>query len=278
MEFPMRASPLRVFLSLGIALAVATPLSAAAATLEDRASGFRIEVAPPGVQVCVIVPRQAPDDAGCEGIDTASIADPLRANYPNVSGFALLRLPGGNAVINLYSASERPPQTQEQITSFMTGVQNGSAKHYVDVPVQVHGRKPGTLYDIGQVNGIDNFRFQVDIDVPQDDRRYPVSRTLTYTFAGPHAITTLSFTTDPAHAAEVESMAEGIVKTASMSDAGIKDFGRPRMDYVKLGELVGNATFSLALIVGFVLVVMSFARTPASNRPRHPQGGSPWAR
>lgn len=252
----MRSSPLRVRLSLGIALALAAPSIAAAATFEDKATGFFVQIAPRDAQVCVILPREAPDDASCEGIDVAGLAAALRAKELSVSGFAVLRLPTGNALISVAGTIEQPPQTREQIEGLMRGVRESAGE--LNFPVQVHGSAPGEPYDIGNVNGIDYLRYYVDLDVPEGHQRYATSRMVTYVFVRKNAIAHLTFSTDPAHAFDVASKAEWIVKTTSMPGVGIEGFGKPRSLFLAgaLGKMMGGLMGSIVMIAAIVFVVI----------------------
>jgi hypothetical protein len=260
-----RACP-HLGVALALALALMVPQSAAAATFQDKATGLRLEAAPSGAEVCVILPVEGRDAEGCAGLDIAGLEAAFRAKVPGASAVALLRFPDGNVVITLVGFTALSLQSKDQIAKYIGGIREGAG--IAGVTSQVYGSAPHSPYELGRVNGIDVVRYHLDFDVPKGHRIYAGSRTLGYTFAGKHAVDSLTFSTDPEHAAHLEPIAEAIVRTASMPDAGIEDFGRSE-DFIRgkrIGRLVGLLAITVipiaALVGALVFVALRLRKKP----------------
>jgi hypothetical protein len=178
------------------------------------------------------------------------------------SAVALLRLANRSVVFAVVAPSVRPPTTEEQLGEIVGGARKGVER--LGVTPRLHGSSPGSRYDLDKVNGIDVLRYQMEYDVAPDHPAYATSRTLVYVFVSRRGMAMVSFAAPPAGAADLRPIADAVVRTASMPEAGLEDFGESRAHL--LGKVVGKLVVVVGAVIAMVVGVVRSRRS--AKRPQ----------
>jgi hypothetical protein len=198
----------------------------------------------------------------------------LSATAEQASAVVVIRFDDWGMILTVKGQPGFELRSAEHIEGFLRGVHQGIAGTAPGPAEPMHGDTPGTRYDLLKRNGVDVVRTTTAFAAPPGSpteganhmRIYlPVSRTglAMLTFAGP-----------PERAAALAEVAEGVVGTLSMADAGVEDFGEPKAYFA--GKLVGTALGALLPIVAIaVAAFVAWRRSKAqpSGRPR--EGAAP---
>ncbi len=261
MSAPRRAcarslvSPL-VRASRGLLLALAalafTPSARAeGALLIEPGTELHLTVQVPGATSCVVVPKASQRTDDCDDLNLPALEAMANGDKDAPTGIALVRFPGWSFSVMVSSQLGVSPRSAEQIEEYARGVAEGARSQFHGV--KVHGKTPGSAYDLETINGIHAIRFQVDLDVPKDPDASAVR--LDYAaLVGRGGLALVAVVVDQKHAAEAEPIVRGLLATASMPHPTIAGFGqRQGTSFGRFGALGIGGLFVLVLVPVLVL-------------------------
>lgn len=244
-------------------LAVWSPV-VRAAEIADPAGGFSVQVALAGAQVCVVLPK-GPTDAGCDGIDVDAMRKGIAAAKDPPFGFVVIRTDDQPFMVTLAKMDVRTVST-ESIQATVQGSLEATKDMAPGVPVSVHGDAPADRYDLVELNGANVVRYAIDLNVPPEHSKYPMSRMQYYVVAARNVTYNVGFTGDRSHAKEVRELGDAVMKTLRVPPFKNEDFGQSR-DFAR-GRLMGSVLGKL-VGVGFVLaLVILLVRQRNKKAPR----------
>ncbi|MFO0758076.1 MAG: hypothetical protein U0359_16390 [Byssovorax sp.] len=243
-------------------LAFAPAAHAEPAELREPVTDLRLRLDIPSAKVCVVVPRESQREDDCEDLDLPRLEAAVTAEKDAPTGFAFIRLSGWSFSVMVSAQRDVSPRSAEQIRDYAAEVGKGAASQFQSV--KVHGRAPGSPYDLETINGIHAIRFTVDLAVPKDPDAAPIR--LDYgALLGHRGLALVAVVTDDKHAAEAEVLTRQILSTATMPHPVLADFGRPQGFFQGLsaGKVVAPAGGAAALIA---LVYLAFGRSRKKKR------------
>lgn len=231
------------------------PRLAAAATLDDPAVGLHVTLDTPGAQVCVVLPVASRDPVGCGELDVEKAAAAMLRSDKTVAGVALIRFPEWNLVVTLKTNLGVAVRSAEDIESFLGGVKKGSAGVGLTADqIRIHNDTSSASYDIGKVKEVNYLRTHLDFDVSADSPLHGGSRSLLYLFDGKDTSEMLLFSTDPAHLAAAQPIAQAIARTVVLPPSRFEGYGEPRA--LAIARMLGRVTVPLVMTLACIVLVL----------------------
>ncbi|MEO7329321.1 MAG: hypothetical protein ABI193_12125 [Minicystis sp.] len=260
-----------VLASRGLLLALASLASltlapsahAEGALLLEPATELHLTVEVPGATACVVVPKASQRADDCDDLNLPALEAMANGEKDAPTGIALVRFPGWSFSLMVSSQLGVSPRSAEQIEEYARGVAEGAASQFGSV--KVHGKAPGSAYDLETINGIHAIRFQVDLSAPKDPKADPVR--LDYAaLVGRSGLALVAVVVDQKHAAEAEPLVRGLLATASMPHPTIAGFGQPGA--TTFGRLGGLGIGGLVVLLLVPVLALRSARRKKPARPR----------
>jgi hypothetical protein len=255
-------------LALALLAALATlaaPRAAHAVDAADPASSFRMTLAPPGAQVCVVFPDAQRDPVSCPDLPPSITEGTGAARHLLITE---VRFPDWHMLVQVNTMREERSQefTEAGATSLVSGVRRGMR----EAGAQLTPTSPEGQHETLRINGLQVIRHTVDVSSFGARAAAGLNRMFAYHIVGEGSIVTVMASVSDADAARAAPVVESMVRTVRMNPARRAD----TLAY-RIGYMMGPVLL-IALIAWLASRRKRAATPPQPPQPPYPPQQPPY--